>query len=110
MADSGFVIVITSHGSEEWDGGGDSVITAGLLTLWPDLCKLGMIFSKSIPFKDIDARVEKARYIIQAGTPSWLTVNNRVFWKAAIKHRKHIAMLGIGLAVPYASEMWYGAE
>lgn len=103
------IIVITSHKQNEWDGG-DSVITAGLMNIFPELKQRKLIFSKDIPENERDDYVKNSDYIIHAGTPSWLTTNNRIFWKLAIKHQKHIAMLGIGLAVPYNSEMWYGSE
>jgi hypothetical protein len=106
---AGNVIVITSHKQTEWDGG-DSVITAGLLAMWPALRNQQLTFSADIRAADTEQCVKTADYIVHAGTPSWLTIDSRRFWKAAIKYSKHVSMLGIGLAVPYNSEMWYAAE
>ena len=103
------VIIVTSYKGHEWDGG-DSVITAGLFVLWPDLKEQKLIYSRDIEYQRVDEVVASAKYIVHAGTPSWMTVENRPIWKAAIKHKKRIAMLGIGLALNYMSEMWYGAE
>jgi hypothetical protein len=109
MAGNESVVIVTSHKSDHWDGG-DSVITAGLFALWPDLRNEHLLFSQDIPYENITTVIENAKYVVHAGTPSWLTIENRPFWKAAMKYGKHIAMLGIGLAVPYTAEMWYGAE
>lgn len=103
------VIIVTSHKSQEWDGG-DSVITAGLLSLWPQLNDQKLIYSRDLEYQRVDEVVAGAKYIVHAGTPSWMTVENRPIWKAAMKHEKRIAMLGIGLALNYMSDMWYGAE
>lgn len=103
------VILITPHRKDEWDGG-DSVITHGLFRLMPELLGCELIFSEEIPYADTDDAVGSCDYIIHAGTPSWHRTLNRRFWIAAIKHNKRITMLGIGLAVPYNAEMWYGSE
>lgn len=103
------VILITSHRGNEWDGG-DSVITHGLLNLLPELAGCEIAFSEDIPDDRTDEAVEWSDYIIHAGTPSWHRVANRRFWEAAKKHRKRLALLGVGLAVPYQLDFWYGSE
>jgi hypothetical protein len=103
------IIVITSHPSNVWDGG-DSVITEGLMKVFPEMCQHELMFSVEIAPEDTEKYVQKSHYIIHAGTPSWITQDNRRFWKAAIKFKKHIAMLGIGLALHYSSDIWYGGE
>lgn len=109
MAGDRHVVVITSHRNGEWDGG-DSVITAGLMTLCPSLAAKKLIFSRDVAYENIDSVVGGAQCLIHAGTPSWLCMDNRPFWRAATKHRKKVFMLGIGLAMHYTSEMWYGSE
>lgn len=103
------IIVITSHKKNEWCGG-DSVITHGLLELVSSLKDCQLTYSVEIPFNETDSYVAQCDYVIHAGTPSWMTVDNRRFWHACIKHKKHIAMLGVGLAVPYSFDIWYGVE
>lgn len=103
------VIIITSHTKTKWDGG-DSIITYGLKVLLPELDKHELIYSAEIPHNETDNYVKSADYVIHAGTPSWLTTNNRRFWKSCIKYQKPIWMLGIGLTVHYLSHFWDGAE
>jgi hypothetical protein len=103
------IIVITSHSSDVWDGG-DSVITEGVKKLLPVLNNNRLVFSADIPNEEIDSYVQKCKYVIHAGTPSWITGINRPFWKACIKYQKHIAMLGVGLALHYSSDIWYGGQ
>lgn len=103
------IIIVTSHKKNEWDGG-DSVITEGLMNIFPELRQCELVFSEDIPYEETDNFVSRSNYIIHAGTPSWVANRNRRFWISAIKYQKHISMLGIGLAVPYNSEMWYGSE
>lgn len=103
------IIVITSHKKNEWCGG-DSVITHGLMELIPSLKDCDLTFSVEIPFNETDHYVSECDYVIHAGTPSWMTLDNRRFWRSCIKHKKHIAMLGVGLAVPYSFDLWYGVE
>lgn len=103
------IILITSHLKNEWDGG-DSIITDGLYQILPELKNHDIIYSKSISHSETEKTVSECDYVIHAGTPSWITINNRRFWKACVKHKKHIAMLGIGLALHYSSDIWYGGE
>lgn len=103
------IIIITSHRSDVWDGG-DSVITEGLKKVFPDICRHELVFSVEITPAETESYVQRADYIIHAGTPSWITQDNRRFWTAAVKYKKHIAMLGIGLALHYSSDIWYGGE
>lgn len=86
------------------------MITHGVYQLLPELEQCEVTYSVEIPYDETEKYVSNADYVIHAGTPSWMTLDNRRFWKACIKYKKHIAMLGIGLAVPYHFDMWYGVE
>lgn len=92
-----------------WDAG-DPVIQEGIYQLLPELEKEKFIPSIKIKHEDIDKVVKNAKYLIQTGTPSWVNPRYRQYWLAAIRHKKPVAFLGIGLAVPYNSDFWYGRE
>ena len=96
-------------GEMPWDAG-DPVILDGMYVLLPELYGCKTVYSSRIPGDEIDEYVQNARYILQVGTPSWVTPNYRRFWKSCITHSKHISFLGIGLAVPYELDFWYGRE
>lgn len=103
------ILVITSHRQGEWCGG-DSVITAGLLRVWPELAACRLLFSADVPEAETDDAVASCRYIVHAGTPSWYAEERRRFWVAAARHRRRIALLGIGVAVSPLQTWWYGCE
>jgi hypothetical protein len=102
----------------EWEAG-DAVIHQGLRMLLPELAKFDIHHSayylvnhdqtKNDPAK-LEELIRTARYIITPGTPSWVNEVHRVAWKMCIKHKKKVAFLGIGLAVPYEGDFWYGRE
>ncbi|MCK5161618.1 MAG: hypothetical protein KAQ99_08610 [Candidatus Aureabacteria bacterium] len=95
--------------AKSWDAG-DPIIQEGIYRLLPELENINFVSSVRIPDNEIDEYVKNCRHIIQTGTPSWINPIYRLFWKACIKYNKRISFLGIGLAVPYTSDFWYGRE
>lgn len=105
-----YLIITTSYSKDDlWDSG-DPVIYEGLLNLLPEIKNYKVVFSRDIPDDQIEEYVKNCFYIIQAGTPSWMTMKIRKIWAHAINHKKHVALLGIGLAITYYQSFWYGAE
>ena len=104
------IVVITSHTHDDWDGGGDCVITEGLKVLLPEMLKHKLVYNPEIPPDRIPAVVKSADYVISAGTPAWANAHCRSYWPPAIQYGKPMAFLGIGLAYPNQGAMWYGVD
>jgi len=96
-------------GKYSWDAG-DPIIQEGIYQLLPGLERADCVSSSRIPNNEIDPVVRQARYLIQTGTPSWMNYRYRLWWEAAARAGKKIAFLGIGLAVPYNGDFWFGRE
>ena len=92
-----------------WDAG-DQVIQEGIYKLLPELSNVPTVVSSVVKPEEIDECVKNCKYVIQMGTPSWPDLVYRAFWRACATHKKHISFIGIGLAVEFNSDFWYGRE
>lgn len=107
------VVILTSHDNRGEFGGwepGDQLITEGLFRIIPELNKHHTTLIKTLPAQEQDLVIKNCDYVIQAGTPGWVHPSFRRNWESCAKYKKRIAMLGIGLAVPYEADFWYGRE
>jgi hypothetical protein len=107
------IIILTTHSNRgengEWESG-DQVITEGLFNLLPELNDHKTTLIASVPVEDQDAAIKECDYVIHAGTPSWMNLDFRRNWRSCEAYKKRISFLGIGLAVPYEGDFWYGRE
>lgn len=108
------IVILTSHDNRGKDGidwePGDQMITEGVYRLLPELNKHEVVLIKAFKPEDQDEVIKNCDYVIQAGTPGWIHPSFRKNWESCAAHKKHIAFLGIGLAVPYEADFWYGRE
>jgi len=106
--------------SSVWDWGpGDGSILQGVYNLLPELLKYDVHFSTyytknhdtskndMVKYEEL---LKTAKYVVVPGTPSWVHTIHRVTWKLCMKYKKPLCFLGIGLAIPYDGDFWYGKE
>ena len=109
-----YVLMLTSvsgkRTAEEGFDAGDSIISEGVQELLPELKQFDMVFSANVPEADKEEATKNAHYIIVPGTPSWMHMRHRRYWEYAKKHKKHMAMLGVGMAMPYDGTFWDGSR
>ena len=107
------VVILTSHSNrgenKEWEPG-DQQITEGVFRILPELNNHNIILIKTLEPEQQDEAIKNCDYVIVAGTPGWVHPSFRKNWKSCEKYGKHISFLGIGLAVPYEADFWYGRE
>lgn len=107
------IVLLTSHAHRgehgDWEPG-DQLITEGLFRVLPELNRHHTTLIKSIPLEEQDLVIKNCDYVIQAGTPGWMHPSFRRNWESCKQYNKRIAFLGIGLAVPYEADFWYGRE